>query len=562
MTTNTLISLTITTFTIIVSGISILLPQKDTIKKLKSKDISLNKKIIYAILIAITITGFLARFLYLDTLPYGLNQDEAMLSVDAYALSKYGTDRFGTWLPAHLEAWGYGQMSSLLAYVMVPFIKFWGLTIFAVRLPMTIINILSAFFVYKLMKKFFHQDLAMITLTFIAINPYFFMESRWSLDCNIFPHMFIIGFYFLVLGMERIKYMYVSMIFFALCMYSYGVAFFMVPPFLFITYVYLIIKKYISWKNILISAAIYFGISFPIYGTMLINFMQWDTVTLPFTTMPYFEESVRSRDILFFSDNKLDNFIHNLRCLSNIVFYQNSILIWNSIPLFGTMYKCSVPFMLLGIGIILYKIRKKEKNSLYIPLVIYGATCLFLGISINSVNENRINIIHYCNLIFICIGIYYVVKYWKIAVLILTTLYTIQASMFFVYYFSEYQNLPNTFYGNYMEALEYAESIDCDTYYIKYAGGNKTIAEMMTMFTHQIDCKYYQGKTNEMNGKHIPYVERYIYINEIEDNIFTQKNAVYLVTEEEIHYFDLKKFTVSVYGKSLSECRYAVVVPK
>ena len=49
--------------------------------------------------------------------------DEAMGAMDAWALSKYGTDRYGTFLPVHFEARKYGQMSALLAYCMVPFIK-------------------------------------------------------------------------------------------------------------------------------------------------------------------------------------------------------------------------------------------------------------------------------------------------------------------------------------------------------------------------------------------------------------------------------------------------------
>lgn len=66
--------------------------------------------------------------------PGGFNQDGAMAAVDAKALAEYGTDRFGMRYPVHLTAWEYSQMSSLLSYLMIPFIKIFGLVPFAVRL--------------------------------------------------------------------------------------------------------------------------------------------------------------------------------------------------------------------------------------------------------------------------------------------------------------------------------------------------------------------------------------------------------------------------------------------
>ena len=76
------------------------------------------------------------RCIGLGSIPGGFNQDGAMGAVDALSLATYGTDRFGTHLPAHFQAWGYGQMSVLLSYLTVPFIKLWGLTELTARLPM------------------------------------------------------------------------------------------------------------------------------------------------------------------------------------------------------------------------------------------------------------------------------------------------------------------------------------------------------------------------------------------------------------------------------------------
>lgn len=79
-----------------------------------------NRKIFFWSILALAVILRCIRF---ATVPDGINQDEAMGAVDAWALSKYGTDRYGTFLPVHFTAWRYSQMSVLLAYCMVPFIK-------------------------------------------------------------------------------------------------------------------------------------------------------------------------------------------------------------------------------------------------------------------------------------------------------------------------------------------------------------------------------------------------------------------------------------------------------
>ena len=78
----------------------------------------------------------LLRLYRSGSVPGGFNQDGAMAAVDALALAKHGTDRFGTWLPAHFTAWGYGQMSVLLSYCMAPLFRLFGMNSVTARLPM------------------------------------------------------------------------------------------------------------------------------------------------------------------------------------------------------------------------------------------------------------------------------------------------------------------------------------------------------------------------------------------------------------------------------------------
>ena len=221
--------------------------------------IKFNKIVRYSLIALIAIFVFL-RIYGFGEYPGGVNQDGAMAAVDAKALADYGTDRFGTKLPAHLYAWGYGQMSSLMSYCMVPFIKLFGLNVVTMRLPILLASLMGIAAFFFLFKKLFSQEAALIAALLVAINPWHYMQSRWALDCNMFPHMFIIGLMFLVYGINKKRYVYISMIFFALCMYSYGVAFYMVPLFLLAAAVVLLLMKHIKIGQTVLAIVIYFAV--------------------------------------------------------------------------------------------------------------------------------------------------------------------------------------------------------------------------------------------------------------------------------------------------------------
>ncbi|MDE6893710.1 MAG: hypothetical protein K2P50_18120, partial [Lachnospiraceae bacterium] len=71
-------------------------------KKRKRAKIFSKEAVFFAFLLLLSV-----RIMAFGEIPGGLNQDGAMAAVDAKALSEYGTDRFGVFLPAHLRAWGY-----------------------------------------------------------------------------------------------------------------------------------------------------------------------------------------------------------------------------------------------------------------------------------------------------------------------------------------------------------------------------------------------------------------------------------------------------------------------
>ena len=201
-------------------------------------------------LLLILIAGIALRVWDFGSIPGGVNQDGAMAAVDAKALADYGTDRFGTWLPCHLYAWGYGQMSSLMSYLIAPLVKLFGLSVVTMRIPSLLCSIAGGVFFWLFMRDVFGERAGLIAALLVAINPWHLIQSRWALDCNLLPHFFMGGLYFLNRGLtEKKRFLYISMLFFGLCMYCYGITIYTVPLFLVAVCAFVALRKALRLQN-------------------------------------------------------------------------------------------------------------------------------------------------------------------------------------------------------------------------------------------------------------------------------------------------------------------------
>src|SRR3989338_7329776 len=106
------------------------------------------------LLIAILILAAVLRLYKISSFPAGLNADEAALGYNAYSLLLTGKDEHGHSWPVNLESFGDFKPAGY-AYLLIPFIKVFGLTEFAVRLPSAIFGILAVLFIYLLSRDLF-----------------------------------------------------------------------------------------------------------------------------------------------------------------------------------------------------------------------------------------------------------------------------------------------------------------------------------------------------------------------------------------------------------------------
>ena len=296
----------------------------------------------------ILLAAIFVRAYHFGAPPIGVHQDEAMAAVDAKALAEYGTDRYGMRYPVHFTAWKNSQMSVFLSYCMVPFIKILGFSTVTIRLPLLITSCLGLLALYLFTRQLAGKWTAMIALIFGMICPWHYMQSRWSIDCNMFPHMFLFAVCFLLAGLHRIEgkkwnrvFLYVSMVFFGLCCYCYAVSDYSVPVFLLAVAIYLLKKKQINWKEFLGCIAVYAVIVLPEYLSMLITVMGKETIETPLFTIPSFQDSVRGEDVLFanFSWYQLKE---NLVCMIETVFFGRDQAVPSAVAKFGPVYYVTI----------------------------------------------------------------------------------------------------------------------------------------------------------------------------------------------------------------------------
>ena len=507
-----------------------------------------NKKLYLFLLILIAMLGIFIRTWRFGEIPQGMNQDGAMDAVDAKALADYGTDRFGMRYPVHLTAWGYGQMSALMSYLMVPGIKLLGLSVLSARLPMLLVSLTALLLAALFAQQAGGMKLQFIVFFLTAVNPWHILQSRWALDCNLFPHFLLGGFCMLgAAASGRKKWLSASMILFALSMYCYGISIYTVPLLLIASCILLLKRKLLTWHQALGAAVVYFLVAWPFLVCMIINTFRLGSIETPLFTIPFFPYSMRSSDILFFSNDPLHQLLLNIKSLFSIVFQQYNGYVFNEIHGFGTMYIFSIPFMVAGC--ILCFMRSK-KNTACALTAIWFLTAVFAGLVTANVNINRINILFYPLIFFTGIGIDAFLSLFRKAKLriatasALTAIYLCAFCLFGYTYFTTYSSqLENSFMADFGRAVTAIRGNDAEKIYISADAqykGYSHVSEILTLFYLDIDAHYYQSTA---------FRERFTF--RIPDSPDLAENAVYVLARDDLPKFEPSLFIITDYGKFL-----------
>lgn len=435
--------------------------------------------------------GFVLRLYKTGSIPPGFNQDEASLGYDAFSIMNYGIDRNGVSMPVHLTSWGSGQ-NALYAYICMPFIKIFGLTEFAIRLPMAIIGCLSLAVMYKVLQSFGKPDFTAIGTFLFAVMPWHVMKSRWGLESNIFPDLIFLAVFLMILGLNGKKWLfYAGSFVLGLSAYAYGTSYFFLPVFALILMLFLLFSKKINFRMAIASVGIILIISLPIILMVLINQFGWNFIETPFFTIPKLN-SARQASILNLEGNIFAALYSNFRDGIYLLLLQTDSLPWNSIAFYGTHYAISLPFIGLGIFAMF---KGKGFNYDYIFFIWFIVSLLMMLIM--AVNINRINVIYIPILYFTALGVYTVVTAIKGSWIPVFAIYSVVAVMFVSNYFGNYQsNISYYFFEGLGEAIEYSSEMNTDRIIVSNKINSPYI---FTLFYNRTDPNQYMDTVEKIN---------------------------------------------------------------
>lgn len=505
-----------------------------------------------ALLLTVALFFALRLWDYLGT-PGTVYIDEALAAYDSWCLSLSGRDHFGVWLPVQFEGWVYGQMSVLLSYVAAPLMKLWGLSKLAIRLPMLLFSTAAAAALWYWVRRAVGGRAALCVLFFVAISPWHVMQSRWAIDCNLFPHVFLLGLVLLYFGVKRRRWaLYLSMAAFALCLYCYGIAYYFVPLFLLAAAVMLLRRRVLRLRQVLTAAGIFLIVALPVLTVIVVNAFGLPTVETPFFTASYFAESVRISDILFFSEDFWGQLLKNLKSVWEVGILQGYFQPVNHsvVPRYGVAFLCSLP--LVGVGVC----SLVRRRDLFSALVLRFALCAFsVGVVFNEVTVWRYNILWYAYLILAGVGLSVCVSARRrVAAALIAAVLLCETAGFAGYYFTRYNDdVQMYFYEGLSDAVAYPvrEGIEFDRLYVT-GGVNKnprvpSIGEVLVWYYHRVDPRYLRGELTLYDGEGEalpPYDERFCYVHLDEIEIDPEEDAVYIANKKEVLRFSPEEFVI------------------
>ena len=194
----------------------------------------------------------------MTAIPPSLNWDEVSIGYNAYSILKTGRDEWGQFLPVHFKAYGEYKLPAQI-YLSIPGIAIFGLNELGVRITPVIYGTLTVLIMFFLARALFKSSLAGLTAAFLlAISPWHIQLTRVSFESSLSTLWVSLGIWFLIKGFEGKKWFVISMIPFALSVFTYNSARIFTPLFLLASLI-LYRKSLIRVSRVVIFSVIVFA---------------------------------------------------------------------------------------------------------------------------------------------------------------------------------------------------------------------------------------------------------------------------------------------------------------
>lgn len=150
-----------------------------------------------AILTIIIILGLSLRLYRLDQAPVGALVDEMSFGYIAYSLLETGADEHGHAWPLIFKAFGDYKLPGY-AYLLVPFVAIFDLSVFTIRLPSVLLGTLNILLIFYVARSFkLPTRAALVAAAIMAFSPWPFILSRFGFESNLGLTLWLVALYLL-----------------------------------------------------------------------------------------------------------------------------------------------------------------------------------------------------------------------------------------------------------------------------------------------------------------------------------------------------------------------------
>lgn len=191
------------------------------------------------ILVAILLVALFLRVWQVDKVPVSLFGDELDLGYQAYSILHTGADYYGNKWPLQFHSLAEYR-TPLYLYSAVPTVAIFGISPLGVRLPAVLFGVAGVWALYLLVKELTkREDLALVSAAILTFSPWHLHYSRAGFEVTELLFFLILGLYFFFKGLKNGKFLWLSVVSFILCPWTYSTAKLFIPAlmlFLFFLY--------------------------------------------------------------------------------------------------------------------------------------------------------------------------------------------------------------------------------------------------------------------------------------------------------------------------------------
>jgi len=184
-----------------------------------------NRKLSLLFLCILFALGFLLRIYKVSEIPPGITMDESSIGYNAFSVLKTGKDEYGKYFPVAFRSFADFKMPGYF-YFTVPWIAIFGVSVFSLRITSIIFGTLTGLIIYLLVLKIFGEEnrrLGLFVLAVYLLSPWSIIFSRGAFESNLAFFFLTSAIYLQVISLinKKMKYLFLSSIFYAFSVYSY-----------------------------------------------------------------------------------------------------------------------------------------------------------------------------------------------------------------------------------------------------------------------------------------------------------------------------------------------------